>query len=114
MKISPYQDIPAQPVKDPSASGVTMRVAIGPDDGAPNFVLRVFTLEPGGHSPRHTHPYEHEVFIHAGRGEVFCEGESRPVGPGHVAYIPPGALHQFRNTGDGPLVFVCVIPRPDK
>jgi quercetin dioxygenase-like cupin family protein len=114
MKIAPYQDIQAQPVKDTAASGVTMHVAIGPDDGAPNFVLRVFTVEPGGHSPRHTHPYEHEAFIHAGRGEVFCEGAAYAVGPGHVAYIPPGALHQFRNTGREPLVFVCVIPRPDR
>jgi len=114
MKIKPYRDIEARPVEDPAAKGATMRVAIGPDDGAPNFMMRVFTLEPGGHSPRHSHPYEHEVFFHAGGGELFCEGESRAVGPGHVAYVPPGALHQFRNTGPEPLVFVCVIPRPDK
>ena len=77
MKVAFYQDIPPQSVEDPDASGVTMRVAIGPDDGAPNFVLRVFSVEPGGHSPRHAHPYEHEVFVHSGRGEVFCEGTTR-------------------------------------
>jgi len=114
MKNLPYEEIEARPVEDPAAKGATMRVAIGPDDGAPNFVMRVFTVEPGGHSPRHSHPYEHEVFFHAGRGELFCEGETRPVGPGHVVYVPPDSLHQFRNTGPDPLVFVCVVPRPDK
>jgi quercetin dioxygenase-like cupin family protein len=114
MKITPYLDLEAKPVVDPAASGATMRIAIGPDDGAPNFVMRVFTVEPGGHSPRHSHPYEHEVFFHAGNGELFCEGETHSVGPGHVAFVPPGSLHQFRNTGSEPLVFVCVVPRPDK
>lgn len=114
MKIMPYRDIEARPVEDPAAQGATMRVAIGPDDGAPHFVMRVFTLEPGGHSPRHSHSYEHEVFFHAGRGELFCEGTTRPVGPGSVAYVPPGAFHQFLNGGTEPLVFVCVVPRPDR
>lgn len=114
MKNVPYRDIEPRPVEDPAAKGATMRVAIGPDDGAPNFVMRVFTVEPGGHSPRHTHPYEHEVFFHAGQGELFCEGETRPIGPGHAAFVPPDALHQFRNTGPEPLVFVCVVPRRDK
>jgi mannose-6-phosphate isomerase-like protein (cupin superfamily) len=53
------------------------------------------------------------VFVYAGAGEVFHEGETFPVGPGHVAYIPAGTLHQFVNTGRDPLVFVCVVPRQD-
>ncbi len=111
MKIMPYADIESKPVDDPAASGVTMRIAVGPHDGAPHFVMRVFTVEPGGHSPRHSHPYEHEVFVHKGNGEVFHEGEAFPVGPGSVAYVPAGSLHQFVNTGRDPLVFVCVVPR---
>lgn len=111
MKIAAYESLESRPVKDPAASGALMRIAIGPDDGAPHLVMRVFTVAPGGHSPRHSHPYEHEVFFHAGHGEVFHEGKSSPVGPGHVAYFPPGTLHQFLNTGPDPLVFVCVVPR---
>ena len=114
MKITPYKELASKPADDPAASKVAMRIAIGPDDGAPNFVMRVFTVEPGGHSPRHSHPFEHEVFVHSGRGEVFHEGKTYPLGPGHVAYIPPDTLHQFLNTGGEPLVFVCVIPRRDR
>ena len=114
MKVMPYQDLDSRPVEDPAASGVAMRIAVGPDDGAPNFVMRVFTVEPGGHSPKHSHPFEHEAFVYAGNGEVFHEGKIFPVGPGHVAYIPAGTLHQFVNTGPEPLVFVCVVPRRDR
>jgi quercetin dioxygenase-like cupin family protein len=114
MKISPYEKIESKPVEDPAASGVTMRIAVGPEDGAPNFVMRVFTVEPGGHTPRHEHPWEHEVFFHAGSGEVFLGGKTTAVETGGIVYVPAGALHQFVNTGPRPLVFVCVIPRPDK
>jgi oxalate decarboxylase/phosphoglucose isomerase-like protein (cupin superfamily) len=28
-------------------------------------------------------------------------------------YVPPDQPHGYRNTGDGPLRFVCVIPHPE-
>jgi quercetin dioxygenase-like cupin family protein len=92
------------------AKGVVMRVVIGPDQGATNFTMRVFEVAPGGHTPRHHHDFEHEIFVHSGQGEIFYEGKETPVGPGHVAYLAPNAEHQLRNTGDAPFVFVCVIP----
>ena len=110
MKVVHYETLASTLIEDPAAAGVTKRVAIGPDDGAPNFVMRVFTVEPGGHTPKHRHPFEHEVFFYAGKGEVFYEGETHPVGPGFVAFVPADTLHQFVNTGSEPLVFVCVVP----
>ena len=41
------------------AHGAEMRVVIGPEENAPNFVMRVFELQPGAASPYHTHPWEH-------------------------------------------------------
>ena len=114
MKNVLYSDLEGKPVDDPAASGVRMRIVVGPKDGAPNFVMRVFTMEPGGHTPRHSHPFEHEVFVHEGRGQVFFEGKSSPMAPGHVIYVPADALHQFSNTGKEQLVFVCVVPRIDR
>ena len=68
------------------ARGVTGRVVIGQADGAGNFCMRRFDLAPGGHTPRHTHGWEHEIFFHAGRGEVFRAGEWVPVGPGDAVF----------------------------
>lgn len=93
-----------------TARGVEKRVLIGPKTGAPNFVMRHFTLAKGGYSPNHAHPWEHEVYILAGRGAVRFSGGSRPVAPGDFVYVPPMEEHQFANAGDAPLEFLCVVP----
>ena len=111
MSVKPYLDVEGVEVKIDQADGVTMRVVIGPDQGAPNFVMRVFEVAPGGHTPRHQHEFEHEIFFHTGTGEVFYEDETTPVGPGYTAYVAPWAWHQIRNTGEEPLVFACLVPR---
>jgi len=92
------------------AKGVTGRVVIGAADGAPNFCMRRFDVTPGGHTPRHAHVWEHEIFFHAGRGEIFRLGEWVAVGPGDAAFVPGGEEHQIRNIGPEPLVFLCLIP----
>jgi len=35
----------------------------GKPDDAPVYSYRVFTLEPGGNTPYHSHPYEHMNFV---------------------------------------------------
>ena len=86
------------------------RILIGPNQGAPNFVVRRFTIGVGGHSPYHTHPWEHGVYVLAGTGEVRHADGATPVESGDFAYVPPMDEHQFVNTGDGPFEFVCVVP----
>lgn len=90
--------------------GVSMRVLVGREDGAPNFAMRHFTLAPGGHTPQHSHDYEHQVLVLAGTGEAFDEGAIRPIRTGDVIYISPDAEHQFRNTSDEPLQMICLVP----
>ncbi|MCB1153500.1 cupin domain-containing protein [bacterium] len=111
MHVLPFEDIQGKAIESDEVEGVTMRVAAGPDQGAPNFTMRVFTVKPGGHTPHHHHPYEHEIFFHQGTAEVFYEGETKRIGPGGVAYVAPDADHQIRNIGDDDLVFVCVVPK---
>ncbi|HDR06819.1 MAG TPA: cupin domain-containing protein, partial [Candidatus Coatesbacteria bacterium] len=42
---------------------------------------------------------------------VVEEGEAeRPLGPGSVVFVPGGEEHGFRNTGRGPLRFLCLVP----
>ncbi len=110
MHIKPYLDVPGVKVVSDEVRDVTMRIVIGPEQGAPNFIMRVFEIEPGGYSYLHKHDFEHEMFFHAGRGEVLFEDKTVAVGPGTVAYIKPNALHQVRNTGTERLTFLCVIP----
>jgi quercetin dioxygenase-like cupin family protein len=103
-----YTEVKAEKVTE--AEGVSIRVVIGAKEKAPNFVMRVFDVEPGASSPRHTHDWEHEVFVLAGKGKVYGGGREVALEPGHTVFVPPMEEHQFTNTGDEVLRFVCLIP----
>ena len=90
--------------------GVSMKLLVGREDQAPNFAMRHFLVEKDGHTPRHHHPWEHEVFILSGTGEVECGGELQQIEGGDGLLIPSNDLHQFRNTGESPLELLCIVP----
>jgi mannose-6-phosphate isomerase-like protein (cupin superfamily) len=50
------------------------------------------------------------MFIHSGKGEIFCEGTWHPVEAGRVALIPANEEHQIRNQGNEKLVLACLVP----
>ena len=110
MKVIPYNDISPTHFDNELAKGVAGRVLIGKNDGANNFCMRIFEIAPGGHTPKHTHPWEHEMFIHAGNGEIYCGGGWTEILPGHVAFIPANNEHQIKNTGNTLLKVVCLVP----
>jgi quercetin dioxygenase-like cupin family protein len=109
MKRFQYSSVLAEDVPPP-AEGVKVRWLITEETGAPNFAMREFALEPGGSTPRHAHPWEHEVFVLAGKGTVSGEVGDEPVKPGDVVFVPQDEEHQFRNDGDEELRFLCLIP----
>jgi len=110
MKIIPYEGIQPTHIDNDSAKGIAARVVIGKNDGADNFCMRVFEIAAGGHTPRHAHDWEHEMFFHAGVGEVYCRGRWNPVKSGSVAFIPANEEHQIKNSGKQLLVVACLIP----
>ncbi|MAY73475.1 MAG: cupin [Phycisphaerae bacterium] len=103
-------DTPRSPVQMDGVSGASMAIMVGREDGAPNFALRQFEVEPGGHTPRHSHDYEHEVYVVSGTGEILLEGAYRPIRGGDVIYVPAEEEHQFRASGADPLRFLCAVP----
>lgn len=105
-----FTKIRAQDVEEPGFEGVNVRWLITEDDDAKNFAMRCFEIEPGGQSARHSHSWEHEVFILDGQCLVFCGNEEKRIGPGYVVFIPPNVPHCFKNPGDKTLRFLCLIP----
>ena len=95
----------------PEIEGVTMRVAIGPEHGAPFFNMRVFDVEPDHKTPHHSHWWEHEVFVLSGQGVVKTEQGDEPIGHGSTVFVPGDEMHQFQNTGDEVLRFICLVPQ---
>ena len=89
---------------------VEKRVLVGPNDNAPNFSMRRFTVGTGGCSPYHTHPWEHEVYVLSGVGAVKHADGEIAVSAGDFAFVPPNEEHQFVNRGDGIFEFLCMVP----
>lgn len=90
--------------------GVEKKVLIGPKHGAQNYVMRFFTLQEGGYTPKHSHPWEHEVYVVEGELELEASGEIHRLSQGSFAFVKADEEHQFRNAGSGSAKFICVIP----
>ncbi len=110
MKISNIKEIPTENVDMEGAKNCKVQLAVTPNDGAPNFAMRIFSVSPGGHTPFHNHPYEHEIYVMEGKGSVWREGKEVSIKPGDVLYIPADEQHQFKNESDTSFKFMCLIP----
>jgi len=110
MKVNSYKEVEKKAVDMPGASGCTVRWLVSESDGAPNFAMRRFEVAPGGYTPRHSHPYEHEVYVLEGDGVVYEGDEEHAITAGDVIFVTPGDVHQFRNTGQVPMKFLCMVP----
>ncbi len=110
MKIEKSGNIRKTPVEAEGAKDVAIRWLISKDDGAENFAMRMFELQPGGHTPLHTHPHEHEVFVIEGEGSFVYEGQEHHFEGDYAIFVPGGKEHQFKNTGKSILRMLCIIP----
>ncbi len=97
-------------VEGDGAQGVTIQWLIDESLGAPNFAMRRFVIAPGGHTPFHEHPWEHEVYIVRGEGKVLLDDGPVPFASDNAIFIPPDERHQFRNTGHEVVEMLCIVP----
>lgn len=110
MLIRNIEDVQQEKIQMDGVQGATMAIMVGRDDGAPNFALRQIHVESGGHTPRHSHDYEHEVFVVSGNGTILLDGKENPIRGGDVIYVPANELHQFKAAENDELRFLCLVP----
>ena len=113
MKITNLDKTRKEIPKMEGASGIHKQVPISKDDGSPHFSFRVFSFEPGGHTPLHAHPFEHINYVIEGSGAVVTpSGEEREIKKGDFVLIRPNEKHQYRSKSTGkPLVMICAVPK---
>jgi len=109
-KVEKASGIASRKVDIEGAKGTSVRVLISKADGAENFVMRLFEIEGGGHTPLHSHRHEHEVFVLDGLGIFVCDGREQTIAREDVVFVPGGVEHQFKNGGDSVLRFLCLVP----
>ena len=107
-------EVDASEVHEEGARGTTIRWLISDKDGAPTFSMRLFEVEPGGHTPLHSHPWEHEVYVIKGQAIVVGGDEEKRITQGDVVFIPPNEVHQFSNPSGEKVCFLCLIPNPPR
>jgi mannose-6-phosphate isomerase-like protein (cupin superfamily) len=91
--------------------GDTVRLALlrSPDhlyDASVSFEV----WDPGGAQPPNSHPGSVETFwFLAGEGVAISDGVETPVRAGQLLVLPPGSVHQIRNTGAGRLYAITTM-----
>jgi quercetin dioxygenase-like cupin family protein len=113
MKVISLTDVKKSKVLMDGAEKAWKQIPLSREDGAPVYSYRVFTVEPGGHTPFHQHNYEHMNFIIEGEGVLVNEyGEKSIMKKGDFALVMPNEKHQYQNSSkDKDFVMICGVPK---
>ncbi|HSM84110.1 MAG TPA: cupin domain-containing protein [Nodosilinea sp.] len=94
-----------------AGDGTQLRELLHPDKQAIDlrYSLAHAVVPVGQVSRPHALATSEVYYILTGQGAMSIDGEISPVEPGDAVYIPPGARQYIRNTGETPLVFICLV-----
>ena len=106
-------DVEAEVLK--GARETRIQVLVGPEDGAPNFVMRRILMDQvGSGMPPHTNAVEHEQYVLRGRARIGIAGRQYEVSADDTVFIPAGEPHWY-DVLEAPFEFLCVVPNaPDE
>ena len=110
MIVANEKDIAASPVESIEVKAAAMKVLISEDEGWQDHVMRIIELGEGGYSPKHAHDWPHINYVVSGSGLLLMDGKDHPLTAGGYAFVPSGMVHQFRNAGNTPFRFICIVP----
>jgi quercetin dioxygenase-like cupin family protein len=112
MKVVSLDSLQNQPVEfnGKTVYGVSIKWLIKKEDGAPNYAMRYFEMQPHTKIPSHSHAWEHEIFILDGECEITAGSVSKKVFKNSAVFIEPNIEHSYKNNSDQILKFLCIIP----
>src|SRR5437764_13370174 len=90
------------------ADNATRQILVGTDENSPNFHLRYFAVQPGGHTSLDQHAHDHGVYVLHGRARLRLGDEEHELYAGDVVYIPGNEVHHFFTLGEEAYGFFCV------
>ncbi len=108
MRIRKLKDCPEFVAGDNSR----LRELLHPDRDYPfeaRYSLAHATVDPGNKTDRHRLKADEVYYIISGLGMMHIDDEAAAVKSGDAVEIPPGAVQWVENTGDRPLVFLCIV-----
>jgi len=99
------------PVEMEGVRDTDMQILIGEAEKSPTAIMRRFRIKLDGYTPRHTHDYEHVVFVLSGKGTLYASNNDFELSMGTHLLVEPNELHQFKADRGEQLEFLCIIPR---
>ncbi len=83
-------------------------------EGSANMIVKFISddsvfieIEPGGHTPDHTHSDKERVVVLSGKGEIKIAGERKNIKPSDFIEFDTDEQHQIINNNDEVLAFMC-------
>jgi quercetin dioxygenase-like cupin family protein len=110
MAVKHYAQLKLQTLTSDDVDRTAMTNVIGAPEGWESHTLRVFRIEPGGHTPRHQHDWEHVNYCISGSAKLRIGDEVTEFQQGDFAFVPPNTDHQFTNPFDEAVEFICIVP----
>ncbi|TFH58030.1 MAG: cupin domain-containing protein [Candidatus Zixiibacteriota bacterium] len=95
-----------------AGDGTRLREILHPDREYPfsgRYSLAHACLAAGASSGPHRLKSSEVYYLLDGRGEMHIDDDSAEVSAGDTVEIPPGAVQWIKNTGEGELVFLCLV-----
>ncbi|MES2535153.1 MAG: cupin domain-containing protein [Pseudomonadota bacterium] len=71
-------------------------------------------VQPGDDIGEETHDVDQVLVFVEGRGEAYLDGEKSIIEEGSLVAVPAGTLHNFINTGNGPLKLFTIYSPPEE
>ncbi|CAN5528191.1 hypothetical protein BH23CHL5_BH23CHL5_13870 [soil metagenome] len=95
-----------------SPSGLPTRHIVSERIGATGHFVAEQVLEPGQEVYRHHHDVEESLIFLSGTGIASIENSQYSIAENSSAFIPPGVIHGFQNTGGEPMRLLVLFPVP--
>jgi quercetin dioxygenase-like cupin family protein len=110
MFVADIKEVEKKQISGEGIQNVLKQVPVGPEQGWEDHILRVFTLQKDGHTPKHSHDWEHINYVISGKGMLEIEGKKHELNTGSFAVVPSNKEHQYSNAGDEDFVMICIVP----
>ncbi len=110
MRMYHYTNMPNEAI-GPDAPGSKKRKLNDVESEVSTSMVEVM---PGGHTLRHSHPWEQTMFIVDGEGELRQDNGTAPISGGFVIYLRPNEFHFIVNTGQRTLRLLSIEPTQKK
>ena len=93
--------------------GLKSYFLLQPGEGAEtNFLVTWVDVPAGASQMKHRHSPEQVYVVISGQGRMHVGDESREIGAGEMAHVPPDTEHYIVNTGDEIMTYLSAATPP--